>query len=266
MNISLGAGKPIPVLLTDIDDNPFQMRTVYDASALNDLAASIKEVGLLQVPVARKVGKRYQLAFGHRRRKAYEQLYQTEWAGIVAREMPLIVLDLSDREMFEISVSENLERVNLTPIEKAEALKRFMSEFKATSEEAARLFGMRATTVRATVRLLNLPEDAQQQLHAGKMTQTRARKILEKPGTALKRTESKDGTFNLREQLMLLLYDRYRSDVDDELLFKKIQSIMDLNRQLEKQIELMNGRKRERTKPDSTAPRMHEHSRPVLSR
>lgn len=232
------------VLLTDVDDNPYPVRTTHDESQLIALVTSIKEVGLLQVPVARKVGNRFQLAFGHRRRKAFEQLYQTDWAGLASHEMPLIVLDLTDQEMFEISITENLKREDLNPIEKATALRRYMDEFGATSAQAARLFGIPEGTIRGTVRLLKLPEEEQAKMKAGELSQRAARKILEKPETEQKRLELKEG-FDLRRQLIILLYERYYSEVSDELIYKKIRSLVEENKQLQHQIEMMNGRRLE---------------------
>src|SRR5688500_17249112 len=111
------SNNPIRVSLADIEDNPYQMRTIYNAALLNALAASIQELGLLQVPIARKVGEKYQLAFGHRRKMAFEKLNLN---GLPAySEMPLIAMDLTDREMFEVSLTENLKREDLSPIEKA---------------------------------------------------------------------------------------------------------------------------------------------------
>ncbi len=258
MNISPGSNESVRVLLTDIEDNPFQVRTTYDESTLTALAASILDVGLLQVPLARRVGEKYQLAFGHRRKIAFEQLSRS---GVTAYEsMPLMVTDLSDREMFELAIAENIKRADLNPIEKATALRRYMDEFGATSVQAARLFGVPEGTVRGTVRLLKLPEDAKQKLRTGQMTQRAARKILEKPETELRRLEPKDGVFNLREKLMILVYDRYRSDVSDELLFKKIQAIVELNKQLEHQVETMNARRLERAKVDLLKPKMQPAS------
>jgi ParB/RepB/Spo0J family partition protein len=262
MDFSPGSKEPTPVLLELIEDNPYQSRVVYDESQLSALAASIQEIGLLQVPVARKVGNKYQMAFGHRRKRAFELLYRTEWAAIVSRDMPLIVLDLSDREMFEVSLTENLKRADLSPIEKAEALKCYMNKFGATSAEAARLFGIPEGTIRGTVRLLNLPEEAKQQLKAGRITQRQARKILEKPETALKRLEPKDGVFDLREKLMILVYDRYRSDVSDQLLFKRIQAVFEENKQLQRQVDLMNERRRQGSKVIPPARRLS----PAVSR
>lgn len=264
MNISPGAKEPVDVTLELIQDNPYQMRTVYDESQLTALAESIRDIGLLQVPVARKVDKKYQLSFGHRRKRAFEQLYRTDWAAIVEKTMPLIVLPLTDREMFEICISENLKRADLSPIEKAEALKQYMDTFGATSIEAGKLFNLPESTVRGTVRLLKLPEEAKQQLQAGKISQTHARRILATPGTPPKSLEPKDGPFDLRRALMILLYDRPRSDVDDQLIVKKIRGILEENDQLKRQIELMNSRKRESAKVHPTGHRLH--AGPVPSR
>lgn len=250
MNISPGSSEPVQVLLTDIEDNPYQVRTTYGESMLTALATSIQDMGLLQIPLARKVRDKFQLAFGHRRRKAFEKLCQNGLASY--SKMPLIVMDLTDRQMFEISIAENLKRADLSPIEKATALRRYMDEFHATSGQAAKLFGIPEGTVRGTVRLLKLPEEDQQQLKAGRMSQSQARRILQKPETDLKRLEPKDGRFDLRQQLMILLYDRVRSDVSDELLVKKVRAVLELNKQLERQIEMMNGRRLEGSKAGST--------------
>jgi ParB/RepB/Spo0J family partition protein len=247
MDISSGAKEQILVPLTDIEDNPYQMRTVYDESMLDALATSIQEVGLLQIPVARKVGKKFQLAFGHRRKRAFEKLYQTEWAAIVSHTMPLIVLDLTDREMFEISLAENLKREDLSPIEKATAIRTYMDKFGATSAQAAKLFGIPESTIRGTVRLLKLPEEAQQKVRSGQMSQHQARKLLEKPDTEVKRFERKNG-FDLREQLMILFYGRVHVDVSDQALFKKVRETLELTKQLERQVEMMNGRKHKKAK------------------
>ena len=258
MNISPGSHEPIRVLLTDIEPNPFQVRTTYNESALTALAASILEVGLLQAPLARRVGENYQLAFGHRRKLAFEQLCRS---GITAYEsMPLTVADLNDREMFEITVAENLKRADLNPIEKATALRKYMDEFGASSVEAGKLFGIPEGTVRGTVRLLKLPEEAQQKLRSGRMTQRQARKILEKPETEQKRLEPKEGPFDLRRQLMLLIYERCYAEVTDELLYKKVRAIVELNKQLERQIETMNGQRLERAKVDLIKPKMQPAS------
>lgn len=259
MDLSPSSHEAVRIPLTSIVDNPYQVRSTYDESAVTALATSIAEVGLLQIPVARKVGDSFQMAFGHRRKRAFEKL---ALLGLSAYEtMPLIVLELSDREMLQLAISENVKRADLGPLEKAKALKRFMNEFGATSEEVAQLFEMKAATVRATIRLLNLPEEAKQKLQNGQLTPNAARKILEKPETELRRL---DGAFDLRTQLIVLLYDRDRGDVPDQRIFKKIQSIVDENKQLRNQVELMNSKARARDRMRSTRAQMH--AGPVTSR
>ena len=100
---------------------------------------------------------------------------------------------------------------------------------------------------------MNLPEESKQKLQNGQISQSQARRILRKPETASKRLEPGAGPFDLRERLMLLVYDRFRSDVSDELLFKKIREIVDQKKQLERQVEMMNARKREGAKLGSTS-------------
>jgi ParB-like chromosome segregation protein Spo0J len=131
-----------------------------------------------------------------------------------------------------------------------------MDEFGATSRQAAQLFGIPEGTIRGTVRLLKLPEESKQKLQNGQISQSQARRILRKPETDLKRLEPKDDPFNLREKLTILVYDRVRSDVSDELLFKKIREIAEQKKQLERQVEMMNSRKRESAKTISTGRKM----------
>ncbi len=242
MQISSDANKRILVLLTDIESNPYQMRTSYDEALVTALATSIQEVGLLQIPIARKHGKKFQLCFGHRRKKAFEQLFLSGQSSY--KEMPLLVHDLTDQEMFEISLTENLKREDLNPIEKAIALKLYMNQFGASSVLAAKLFGIPESTIRGTVRLLKLPEEDQQKLRSGKLTQHAARKLLEKPDTQLKRLQVQEDDFHLRDQLIILLYGEMRTNVSDQLLFKKVKSIIETNQQLERQVELMNRKNR----------------------
>ena len=250
MDPSPSSPAPVRVPLTDIRDNPYQVRTTIDETALSDLVVSICDVGLLQIPSARKVGDKFELAFGHRRKQVFQRLADDGLSAF--EEMPLIVLELSDREMFEIGVSENIKRAALSPIERAQALKQYMIDFGATSEQAAQLFGMKAATVRSTVRLLKLPEEDQQKVRRGELSQTQARRILKKPGMLPETPGSTEGPFDLRVELMRLLYDRPRHpDITDELLFKRVRSILEENDQLKRQIEMMNGRRLEGSKVGS---------------
>jgi ParB/RepB/Spo0J family partition protein len=158
------------VSLTTIKDNPWQPRQSMDATALKDLAENIRQYGLMQKPVARAVNEHYELAIGHRRVEACRLLEMTE--------IEIDVLDLTDREMFERAVSENLQRKDLNPVEVAAAMKRYMDEFKATSDQCGQFFGVAGATVRGNVRLLDLPENVKNALAEGKITVGAARHLL----------------------------------------------------------------------------------------
>lgn len=161
--------------ISKIDPNPFQPRRAEDPEATARIAESIRSVTLLQIPSARKVGGRYQLAFGHTRLAAFKLLAsQVEGYG----EMPLNVVDLTDLQMFEAAVSENIQRRDLNPVEVAQAMRRYMTDFGKTSEECGQFFGMSGATVRGLVRLLDLPENVQKQVACGEISQGDARKLL----------------------------------------------------------------------------------------
>lgn len=161
---------PILIPIDLIDPNPYQPRQAEDPAAVAEIADSIARNGLMQVPTARQVGDRYQLAFGHTRLAAYKLLQDPC--------MPLIVRDLDDLQMFELGVSENIKRRDLNPIEQAEAMKRYMQEFGKTSVEAGEFFNVSEEQIRGTVRLINLVPEAQEGLAAGKFNVTAARAVL----------------------------------------------------------------------------------------
>lgn len=158
----------IPIEL--IDPNPYQPRGKEDPAKVAEIAESIKQNGLLQVPTARQVNGHYQLTFGHTRLAAFKLNGETE--------MPLIIRDLTDLQMFELGIDENIERQDLTPIELAKAMKRYMQEFHKTSVECGERFNCSPEKVRATVRLLNLPKDLQAGVADGTITQNNARRLL----------------------------------------------------------------------------------------
>jgi len=235
------------VALTAIADNPFQARVEYDQNGLSELADSILDVGLLQIPLARKIGDKYQLVFGHRRKRAFEILHQKGMKGFA--HMPLYVLEMTDREMLEISLTENFRRRNLNPIERARVLKRYIDEFNATSSQAAKLFGISDSTVRGMIRFLDLPEEAQTKMIKGKLTHTQAKVILQRPETrqrkieTIEKIEAGEIDFDLREQLLILYYGGPRKDVTDELLFKRIRTEHEEHQRMQKQIDVFNSQR-----------------------
>lgn len=232
------------VALSSITDNPYQARIAYDPASLSALADSILEVGLLQIPLARKVDDKYQLAFGHCRKRAFDILHSKGMKGF--GQMPLYVLDMTDREMFEISLTENFRRRSLSPIEKAKVLKRYIDEFKATSQQASKLFGISDSTVRGMVRFLDLPEEDQKKMIKGKLTHTQAKVILQRPETRQRKIEAiakiaaGEIEFDLREQLIILFYGDRRRDVTDQMLYKRISNEHQENQTMRKQIDVLN--------------------------
>ncbi len=163
------------IQISEIDPNPFQVRSQEDPAHVSAIAESILRNGLLQVPTARKHAGRVQLAFGHTRLAAFRLLAQNDPRYL---QMPLTMAELTDEQMFEAAVAENIQRRDLTPIELARAMQRYLTTFHKTSEQAGAFFHVSAETVRGTVRLLSLPEPAQQQVAKGALTIGSARKIL----------------------------------------------------------------------------------------
>jgi ParB/RepB/Spo0J family partition protein len=127
--------------------------------------------------VLKQTGWQVQLAFGHSRLAAYRLLKGAGNKGFDC--MPVMLDDLDDAGMFETALIENVQRRNLTPLEEATAMKRLRDEFKLTSLEIGKLFGLSESAVRNKIRLLNLPEEICQALAEGKLSEGAARALLE---------------------------------------------------------------------------------------
>jgi ParB/RepB/Spo0J family partition protein len=183
---------PASIELERIDPNPWQPRQGEDPEHIRQVAESIVAQGLMQYPVGRAVpvdpqGRkppRIQLAFGHTRLAAHRLIAETglgkldESERAYYRKMHVVVRPLTDNDMFEMGIAENVSRKDLTPIEEARAMKRYRDEFKKTSAEVGKLFGLSESAIRNKIRLLDLPEDAQQHLAAGEITEGTARNLL----------------------------------------------------------------------------------------
>ena len=154
-----------------IDFNPFQPRTYFSEAALNDLAQSIKEHGILQpLVVTKKEGDRYELIAGERRLRS---------SKIVGLEtVPVIVREEKNQKKLEFALIENLQRENLNPLETAKAYKRLMTEFDLTQEEVAKKVGKARSSVANGIRLLSLPSEAQNALAAGNISEAHAKQLL----------------------------------------------------------------------------------------
>ena len=166
------------VPLDAIQPNPWQVRSTADASAVQNLARDIAERGLLQAPVARRVENgQAQLAFGHTRLAAFRLLAETDH-GADFQTMPLVIRELGDQEMAEFAIAENIQRRDLSGIEKARALQRYCADFDKTQAEAGERFSLGQSAVSHLLRLLELPAPVQDLVNAGALPERFARQLV----------------------------------------------------------------------------------------
>lgn len=171
------AVEPVPglalrdIAVTDIEANPQQPRQVFDEEALEELAHSIREFGLLQPIVVRRLGSgAYQLVMGERRLRA------AALAGLDT--VTAIVRDTADDELLRDALLENIHRVQLNPLEEAAAYDQLLVEFGVTHEELARRLGRSRSQITNTIRLLRLPVPVQRRVAAGVLSAGHARALL----------------------------------------------------------------------------------------
>jgi ParB family transcriptional regulator, chromosome partitioning protein len=163
------------LLLSQMKPNPKQPRRHFDEAALDELANSIKEKGLLQPILVRPIKNGYEIVAGERRWRA------AKLAGLT--EVPVVLRELSDREALELAIIENLQREDLGALEEARAFKQLL-DFGMTQDEAAQSVGKGRTTVTNALRLLTLPKTAMDALETGSITAGHARAILAMPEEA----------------------------------------------------------------------------------
>ncbi|MDR2748462.1 MAG: ParB/RepB/Spo0J family partition protein [Bifidobacteriaceae bacterium] len=148
--------------LEKIKANPKQPRAVFDDQPLQELANSIKEVGVQQPIVVRKSGDSYELIMGERRTRA------SRLAGL--KTIPAIIKSTEDDELLTTALIENIHRVNLNPIEEASAYKQLMEDFGFTQEQLSEKLSKSRSQIANTLRLLNLPRLVQQYISSGKIS------------------------------------------------------------------------------------------------
>ncbi|MEX0867463.1 MAG: ParB/RepB/Spo0J family partition protein [Pirellulales bacterium] len=154
----------------EIDSNPFQPRTEFDTAEIKELAESIRQHGVLQPVVVRPAGDRFQLISGERRWRAATQ---AGWTTVPAQ-----VRYAEDREVAELTIVENLQRVDLGPLEKAVSFQNYLQRFQCPQEELAKRLSIDRSTVANLIRLLELPEPVQQAVRAGELSAGHARALL----------------------------------------------------------------------------------------
>jgi len=159
------------VPLSEISPNPRQPRTHFDQEALNELIASIKEIGILQPPVVRQVGaNKYELIMGERRFRAAKA------AGL--KTIPVIIRQTSDNELLREALIENIHRSQLNALEEAAAYSQLLTDFNCTHDELAVKLGRSRPLISNTIRLMNLPVSVQQKVASSLLTAGHARALL----------------------------------------------------------------------------------------
>jgi ParB family transcriptional regulator, chromosome partitioning protein len=168
------ANAPLFISIAKIAPNPTQPRKVFRESELSDLAASIREQGILQPLVVRRRGDGYELIIGERRWRA------SQIAGL--DEVPAVILDASDRQVVEMALVENVQRADLNPMELAEAFRVLVNDEQMTQDEVGRRVGLDRSSVANHLRLLELPAPIQQDLIDQRISMGHAKAILQVPG------------------------------------------------------------------------------------
>lgn len=171
----LGTDEPVSsgvteVRITDIEPNANQPRKSFDDEKLAALAESIKQHGVVQPLIVQQDGDSYRIVAGERRWRA------ARLAGL--ETVPVIVRDLSDRQVMEVALIENLQREDLNPIEEAEAYEKLISEYGMTQEEVASVVGKSRPAITNSIRLLSLDDEIKSRLISWEISSGHARALL----------------------------------------------------------------------------------------
>jgi len=150
-----------------IQHNPYQPRKTFDPDELASLCASVKNHGILQPVVVRKVGEQYQLVAGERRLRAAQD------AGL--ETVPVRIVDFNDQQVIEAALVENIQRADLNAIEKAQGFKDYLGRFKLSHEQLAQRLGLARTTIANLVNLLDLEPEVQEGLRTNQISEGHAK-------------------------------------------------------------------------------------------
>ena len=236
--------------IEEIQPNPFQPRKTFNEEPLQELVQSIREKGILQPLVVRRKGERYELIAGERRWRAAQK------AGI--KEVPILVRNVSESELLELSLIENIQREDLNPIEEAEAYKGLAEQFHLTQEDISQKVGKDRATVANALRLLRLPPEIKQSLAEGKVTVGHARALLgldspEKQRAAWRKVLS--GGLSVRQTENLIKRLRPKTSAGSAKSTPEWESLVDeLQRSLGTRVRIVGRKKRGRIEIDFYSP------------
>lgn len=172
--------------LEEIRPNKGQPRKNFRAEELAELTDSVRQNGILQPILVRKKGSAYEIVAGERRYQAAKA------AGL--KEVPVVIRDISDEDVFRLALIENLQRSDLSPLEEAQGYRQLISEKGLTQEELAQILSKSRSAITNTLRLLDLPQEVQEFVESGQLTAGHARAILAVP--------SEDGRIRLAQKVV----------------------------------------------------------------
>lgn len=192
------------IAVTKILANPFQPRKIFDETAIEELASSIIEHGIIQPIVVRKSGRKYEIVAGERRYRA------AKLAGLA--EVPVIVKDFTEQQMMEVAILENLQREDLTPIEEAEAYNSLIGKLNFTQDDLAKRLGKSRPHIANLIRLLQLPDEIRDLVNEGKLTMGHGRALL---GLKNKRRIPEVANKVIKDHLNVRQLEKYIQDINE---------------------------------------------------
>jgi len=185
---------PMVLPVAALTPSPLQPRQVFDEAAIDDLAASIRERGVLQPLLVRPapgMNGIYEIIAGERRWRASQRAQ--------VHEVPVVIREMTDQEALEVALVENLQRQDLNALEEAEGYRRLQEEFNHTQEDLAKAVGKSRSHVANTMRLLALPDDIKQMVEEGALTAGHARALLGVEGAVALAREIADKGLSVRQ-------------------------------------------------------------------
>ncbi len=190
MNKKFGLGKGLDALIQDysvsnslseieltlIKESPYQPRLTMSEESLSELIQSIEENGIIEPLVVRKIDDYYELIAGHRRLNALKYLNKTS--------APVFILEVSDRKAAELTIVENIQRLDLNPVELAKSIQQMVQRFQLTHEQVSKVLGKSRVFITNTLRLLSLDEASIEALEKEQITEGHGRLLLQIPDTS----------------------------------------------------------------------------------
>ncbi|WP_410984877.1 ParB/RepB/Spo0J family partition protein [Bacillus cereus] len=201
------------IALTELRPNPYQPRKSFQKEAIQELAASIKEHGILQPLIVRKSIKGYEIVAGERRYRAAKEAH--------LETVPTVVRELNEQQMMEFALLENLQREDLNPMEEALAYQMLMDELNVTQEQLAKRLGKSRPYIANYVRLLTLPSFVQEMIADGNLSMAHGRTLLtikdeEQLKSLLKRIEKEGLNVRQLEQIVQQMHQRVSRETKKE--------------------------------------------------